>query len=70
MTYAVYLFHNWTWFLLSATISKIGLSYINSNVQILVLLFLVCYIAHKTVERKGVIFGKKILHKFFIMKTN
>lgn len=59
LTCAIYLFHNWIWLSLSRVVNKIGLLYINSNVQILALLFLVCYVAHKTIERKGVKFGKK-----------
>lgn len=66
MTYAVYLFHNWIWYTLSLVVSKLQIPYINSNIQILTLLFIVCYFAHKTVERKGVLIGKTLLRKALI----
>lgn len=66
MTYAVYLFHNWIWYTLSLVIGKIGFPYINNNIQILLLLFIVCYFAHKTVEKRGVLIGKTLLRKKLI----
>lgn len=66
MTYAVYLFHNWIWDSLTLVVNKIGIKYINSNIQILLLLFIVCYFAHKLVERRGVLIGKTLLRKALI----
>ncbi|HAJ2059045.1 TPA: acyltransferase, partial [Escherichia coli] len=66
MTYAVYLFHNWIWDSLLLVVNKIGIKYINSNIQILLLLFIVCYFAHKLVERRGVLIGKTLLRKALI----
>lgn len=68
MTYAVYLFHNWIWNTLSIVVSTLNFTYINQNLQILALLFLVCYIAHKAVERRGVLIGKMLLSKVFVYK--
>ncbi|MFW0765483.1 acyltransferase family protein [Trabulsiella odontotermitis] len=66
MTYCVYLFHNWIWYFLSLIVVKIDLPYINNNIQILALLFIICYIAHKTIERRCVLIGKTILRKVLI----
>ncbi|MMD08934.1 acyltransferase, partial [Escherichia coli] len=42
------------------------IKHINSNIQILLLLFIVCYFAHKLVERRGVLIGKTLLRKALI----
>lgn len=61
LTYSVYLFHNWIWVHLSSVVENFGITRINTNIQILVLLFGVCYITTKTIEKGGILAGKKVL---------
>jgi peptidoglycan/LPS O-acetylase OafA/YrhL len=61
LTYSVYLFHNWLWLYLSILVEDRGLKSVSPNLQVFVLLILVCYVVHKTVERQGIWLGKKVL---------
>lgn len=60
ITYAVYLLHQGIWGILSSIANKIGIPYINKDILIVLFLFTISYIAHITIERWGVLAGKKI----------
>ncbi|WP_177325209.1 acyltransferase family protein [Pseudomonas umsongensis] len=64
MTFAVYLFHNWLWGYISSLVDYLGLVFIPAKAQILVVLFLVCFAMHKSVERYGLRAGKIFLSKY------
>lgn len=61
LTYSVYLFHNWLWLFLAGLVDAYGLASVSKSGQIFVLLILVCYLMHKTVEVQGIKLGKKVL---------
>ncbi|VEF10333.1 sugar acetylase [Pseudomonas fluorescens] len=61
LTYSVYLFHNWIWGYVGILVDKVGVLSIPRSFQILVVLFVLCYLAHRTIERYGLHVGKKAL---------
>lgn len=61
LTYSVYLFHNWIWGYLGILVDKVGVLSIPRSFQILVVLFVFCYLVHRTVEKYGLHIGKKAL---------
>lgn len=64
MTFSVYLFHNWLWSYISSLVDYFGLVFIPAKVQILIVLLLVCFGLHKSVERYGLRAGKICLSKY------
>lgn len=68
LTYAIYLFHKWIWDLLSKVVNNLNITLINSNVQIIVLLVIICFLSHKLIEKKGVQIGKH-LSKLYVRKS-
>ncbi|MHC8328120.1 acyltransferase family protein [Pseudomonas sp. LB1P83] len=64
MTFSVYLFHNWLWSYISSFVDYCGLLFIPAKAQILIVLFLVCFGLHKSVERYGLRAGKICLNKY------
>ena len=66
VTYAVYLLHLTAWGVIESIVNRVGIIYIDKPVQILVLLFIACYIANRTIERWGIMIGKKVIHKAMV----
>ncbi|MHA6193967.1 acyltransferase family protein [Pseudomonas wadenswilerensis] len=64
MTYAVYLFHLWSWGYLEILVVKVGITFIPAKVQQLILLFVICYFATKTIEKYGIKAGRTLLAKY------
>ncbi|WP_203647613.1 acyltransferase family protein [Pseudomonas sp. RtIB026] len=63
MTYAIYLFHLWSWGYLEILVVKIGLTAIPYQLQQIILLFVLCYVATKTVEKYGVAAGRSFIER-------
>src|SRR5690606_28279973 len=57
MTYAVYLFHLWSWPYLGTFVEKYGFASLPNRLQRLVLLLLFCLLAAKTIEKYGIRWG-------------
>lgn len=64
LTFSVYLFHNWLWGYISSFIDYCGLTFIPEKVQILAVLFLVCFALHKSVEKYGLRAGRIFLRTY------
>lgn len=64
MTFSVYLFHNWLWSYISSLVDYVGLLLMPAKAQVLIVLFLVCFGLHKSVERYGLRVGKIFLSKY------
>lgn len=58
MTYAVYLFHLWSWAYLGQFVEKYGVGLIPDRLQRLMLLLAFCLLATKTVEKYGIKLGR------------
>jgi len=69
LTYSVYLFHNWIWQYIEKPVNSLGLSNIYSKLLIALVLFLICYALHNTVEKLGLAVGKILMNKYH-PKTN
>lgn len=63
LTYAVYLFHKWAWEPIKNTFSLFFVSFLNQDIQVFVLVLLLSYLLHHTVERLGIKIGKKVLYR-------
>ncbi|RBL70663.1 acyltransferase [Pseudomonas sp. MWU13-2625] len=61
LTYSVYLFHNWLWLYLSLLVAGRGFKSVSPSLQTFILLIVVCYFMHKTIEMQGIKLGKKVL---------
>ncbi|WP_315866357.1 acyltransferase [Pseudomonas sp. JV414] len=61
MTFSVYLFHNWLWGYITSAVDYFGLTFLPATIQILVVLFSVCFGLHKSVELYGLRTGKVFL---------
>ena len=61
LTFSVYLFHNWAWTPIKIFFEKLSLKILPADIQALFGLFILCYIMHKTVERKGIQLGSQLL---------
>lgn len=70
MTYAVYLFHNWLWKYLQEAVARIGIDIVPAWAQIILLLFIVCDLAHRTVEKFGIYLGRTITQKYGTRNTS
>lgn len=64
LTYSIYLFHVWLWGYIEMACQKLGISLIPLKLQIIILLFLFCYCAHRWVERYGVKFGSHLVRLY------
>jgi len=64
MTYAVYLFHLWSWETLGVLVEKYGVAFLPNRLQRLILLFAFCLLAAKTVEKYGIKLGRAISRNY------
>jgi peptidoglycan/LPS O-acetylase OafA/YrhL len=74
LTYAIYLFHKWMWDYIQIVVIKADLMFAPQSIQIFSVLFIMCYLAHISIERYGLEIGKKILkacgnRKIYDIKT-
>lgn len=69
LTYSVYLFHNWAWPYLTNVLSSLGLTIIPLKMQVTLILLLLCYGLHKTVEEYGLRAGRFVIKHYRIFKT-
>lgn len=60
MTYAIYLTHLWAWSYLGRLVEFMGISFISDYVQRLVILFFLCWLLTKTVEKYGIKIGRLV----------
>lgn len=70
ITYAVYLFHNWLWQYLEYAIRAIGITAIPVKLQIIAALFVFCYLAHQTIEKRGIALGRKVAGAYRTWKVS
>jgi len=63
MTYAVYLFHNWLFDYAKMGLVHFGISVLNSDIQALIVLLLVCFFLVIYVEKPGIRVGRSLLAK-------
>jgi peptidoglycan/LPS O-acetylase OafA/YrhL len=64
LTYAVYLLHNWVWHYLLMLIERFSTPFIPNQLQVLILLLLICYAANKTIESSGLKLGRVVLNTY------
>ncbi|NWD71328.1 acyltransferase [Pseudomonas gingeri] len=69
MTYSIYLFHNWAWNYISLCVDKAGIDMIPSRLQILIVLFPLCYLLHITMETYGLAAGRRALSFYRGLKS-
>ena len=69
MTYAVYLFHLWSWGYLEILVSKIGFDLVPYPAQQLIILFVFSYIATNTVEKWGIQTGRRLVERYKAKST-
>jgi peptidoglycan/LPS O-acetylase OafA/YrhL len=69
LTYSVYLFHNWAWPYLAEVVSNLGITYIPQKIQIVMILVVICYVLHKTVETYGLRAGRIVAARYRTAKT-
>lgn len=60
LTYSVYLLHSWTWKYLEMVCQWVGITFIPLRAQIVILLFVICYISYKFIEIPAIRFGRDI----------
>jgi peptidoglycan/LPS O-acetylase OafA/YrhL len=65
ITYSVYLFHNWIWPYLEQVVNNYSLIINYQRLQVLLLLLLICYVFHYTIEIFGIFLGKRIPNILF-----
>lgn len=63
MTYAIYLMHLWIWSDLDRLVSSHGIPYVHKYIQMLIILFAVCYVMTRTIEKYGVKAGRVVAKK-------
>nr|WP_314525795.1 acyltransferase [uncultured Pseudomonas sp.] len=61
MTYAIYLLHLILWKHLAGIGAAYGPSFINADLQALVMLLAICFVLCKTVEKQGVAIGRSVV---------
>ena len=61
LTYGVYLFHHWAWRHLSALLEGIGAPLPWRDLQVFVVLLVLCAALHATVEKGGIALGRRLL---------
>lgn len=64
LTYTVYLFHNWIWDYIGVFLVGFIGSPTIVNCTVPFLLFLICYVAHKTVELPGIKLGNWFINRY------
>lgn len=64
LTYSVYLLHNWIWDPIMKFINILNLTFIHSDIQAVVILFIICFIMLKTIEKPFIKIGSKITKNF------
>ena len=69
LTYAVYLFHNWMWGYIQIVVSKAEIAFVPLSMQIFVVLLVMCYLVHISIERYGLEIGKRTLGLIRAKKT-
>ncbi|TPG78807.1 acyltransferase family protein [Pseudomonas arsenicoxydans] len=69
LTYAVYLFHNWMWGYIQIVVSKAEIAFVPLSMQIFVVLLVMCYLVHISIERYGLEIGKRTLGLIRTKKT-
>lgn len=60
LTYAVYLFHLWGWPYLGMVVDRLGVDRVPHDLQVFVLLLLLCAGLHLTIERGGIRLGARL----------
>jgi len=60
LTYSIYLFHNWIWGYLEKIVQSFGVNFISLNIQVLILLTIVCYVSYRVIEKPGIRVGRSI----------
>lgn len=63
LTYSVYLFHNWIWDYFAMMLKAIGLPETWEKFVITVMLFLFCYVMHKTIETWGIKLARPVINQ-------
>lgn len=63
LTFSVYLMHNWIWIYIDMVLSHLGLGSQFRQVQILILLFLICYGLNRSVEKTCNRIGAKLARR-------
>lgn len=61
ITFGVYLFHNWLWLYLETWIPILGVDYLPLQLQVVIVLFLFCYLVHRSVEVYGIKAGRFVI---------
>lgn len=64
MTYAIYLFHLWSWQYLGMLVEAVGFTALPEKMQRLILLFMICYVLTKTIEKYGIKTGRTLMQRF------
>lgn len=65
MTYAIYLLHLTLWKPLADIGASYGPSFINADLQALVMLLAICFLLCKTVEKQGVAIGRSVVNMVY-----
>lgn len=58
LTYSIYLLHNWIWPYLSMLAEWLGASGVSRELLVLLMLFSMCYLLHRIVERPSIRLGR------------
>lgn len=69
LTYATYLFHNWAWDPIKSLFERLSINLIDADCQAFVGLLLICFILNRTIERGGILLGRRVLKRFYITKA-
>lgn len=64
MTYAIYLFHLWSWGYLEIWVSKLGFTIVPYPVQQLIVLLIFSYVVTNTVEKWGISAGRRLVQGY------
>jgi peptidoglycan/LPS O-acetylase OafA/YrhL len=63
LTYSVYIFHNWTWIPIKTVLEKLSIAVCHPDTQALIVLFLLCFLLLRLVEKPGIRLGKSIVSR-------
>ncbi|WP_334141715.1 acyltransferase [Atlantibacter hermannii] len=69
ITYPVYLFHNWLWNILKDALKIIKLPLIPVDIQVIFILFIICYLLNKYIENSAIKYGKRFVNSLTIKNT-
>jgi peptidoglycan/LPS O-acetylase OafA/YrhL len=61
LTFSVYLFHNWLWSYIGQALTALHVAVLPQNLQILVVLFVACYLSYRYIELPGIRMGRWVL---------